>query len=62
MVITSSALVSLWQRLVNGKPIGKLVNEKYQRCGLQIKFSMILPWATHCVTRAPLSSRSDTSE
>jgi hypothetical protein len=37
MVITSSALVSLWQRLVNGKPIGKLVNEKYQRSGLQNK-------------------------
>jgi hypothetical protein len=37
MVINSSALVSLWQRLVNGKPIGKLVNEKYQRSGLQNK-------------------------
>jgi hypothetical protein len=37
MVINSSALVSLWQRLVNGKPIGKLVNEKYQRRDLQNK-------------------------
>ena len=28
MVITSSALVSLWHWSVNGKPIGKLVNKK----------------------------------
>ena len=56
MVITSSALVSLWKRSVNGKPIGKLVNKSIKGAIYKIKFSCLLPWATHCVTRAPLSS------
>ena len=40
MVITSSAWVSLWQRSINGKPTGKLVNKKYKRHDLRNKVQL----------------------